>query len=80
MISGDLLAVVLALVAGVAWLVRLESRISRAEERHSELLTEYRTLKRAHYRLADTFRETFGGQIKILRLPGAGASDDSDEG
>ena len=63
------LGLVAALAGGVAWLVRLEARISRAEERHKDLRDELRTLKTAHYDLANTFREAFGGQFKITKLP-----------
>lgn len=34
---GFILALVLALVAGVVWLVRLEAKVNRANERHDEL-------------------------------------------
>lgn len=48
--NGDVIAVILALVAGVSWLVRLEARMSRADERHEEL-------KQTFYRLKDRLEE-----------------------
>lgn len=63
--NGDLLAVILALVAAVAWLVRLEARISRTEERHQDLI-------KRHDRLRDDFVQYVGGPTRAYhhrRLP-----------
>lgn len=64
--SGDVLAAVLALVAFVAWLVRLEARQTRADERHNDLLER-------HNRLRDDFIQYVGGPTRTYhrRLPSA---------
>lgn len=50
------LALLTAIVAVVGWLVRLQERIKRAEERHNDL--------------KDAFKEFRGGPMHITRLPG----------
>lgn len=45
-LGGDLVAALLALIGAIVWLVRLEGRITRAEERHTDLKHDVDDLKR----------------------------------
>ena len=61
-----LLGLILALIGGIAWAVRLEGKINRANERHTEFREESRERFRRH---EQDFREWRGGPIKIDRPP-----------
>ncbi len=44
--DAGLVTALLALLGGIVWLVRLEGRISRAEERHKDLREDMDEMKR----------------------------------
>lgn len=67
-IGGDVVAAILALIAGVVWLVRLEGRQTRAEERHADLARMVREqkgeLKGDIYQLHKRFES---GKVYVFR-------------
>jgi hypothetical protein len=67
--NGDVLAAILAIVSALVWLVRLEARITRADERHEDL-------RKGFYRLRDRLDE---GKVYVFRKPPHAPVPEGDE-